>query len=208
MRRVVVPAAICLLLSAGLLWARSTNFQTAASASPSGSAGGDLTGSYPNPTIASGAVTSAKIDTGAVSADKLAAAASVQAQPADPSGTTDTTGKMMGLAGSITPTFSGSVLLIVSGDVTNDTITDGAKVQLSYGTGTAPANGDAIGGTQCGGRPSYDAAGAADRVPFSVNCVVTGLTLTTTYWIDLTLAAITGGTASVSNVSISAVELR
>src|SRR5205807_1468593 len=60
------------------------------------------------------------------------ALASAQSQPANPTGTTDTTGKMMGLAGSITPTAS---------------------------------------------------------------------------WLDLTLAAITGGTATIENLSVSAHEI-
>jgi hypothetical protein len=41
-------------------------------AAPSGTAGGDLTGSYPNPTIASNAVTTAKILDGNVTNAKLA----------------------------------------------------------------------------------------------------------------------------------------
>ncbi len=46
--------------------------QVVLSASPSGAAGGDLTGSYPNPLIAPGVVTNGKLANGAVSNGKLA----------------------------------------------------------------------------------------------------------------------------------------
>jgi hypothetical protein len=113
---------------------------------------------------------------------------------------------MTGLAGSITPAYTGTI--VISGAIASGTTGDGAKVQASYGTGGAPSNAATITGTQCGGRPIYTAAAAgSDKVPFSVNCVVTGLTVGTAYWIDATLAAVTGGTASIANVSVSAYEL-
>lgn len=130
-----------------------------------------------------------------------------QASPSNPTGTADTTGKMMGLAGTITPATTGKILVIISGDISNGTILDGGKVQIRMGTGTAPANGDALTGTAYGGLVRSNTAVAGEFLPFSLNAIVSGLTLSTAYWIDVGLAAITGGTASVADISISAIEL-
>lgn len=130
-----------------------------------------------------------------------------QATPSDPGATASTTGLMMGLTGTITPTLTGRILIMISGDVQNNTISDGAKMQIRYGTGTAPTNGAALTGTAVGGLVNFLAAAAAQRVPIALQAVVTGLSIATAYWIDVGLAAVTGGTAAVKNVSISVVEI-
>src|SRR6266851_3706818 len=123
-----------------------------------------------------------------------------QTNVAAPAGTTSTTGLMMGLAGAITPAHSGNVLLIVSGTLTNGTTSDGASLQIRYGTGTAPT-GTAVGNNIADNNP------VTSKIPFSVQAVVTGLTVGTAYWVDVGLAAVTGGTASLATVSVSALEL-
>lgn len=137
--------------------------------------------------------------------------ATSQSTPVDPSTTNSTTGVMMGLANSVTPSKSGTILVHVSGDTDNNTIGDGAQMQIRYGTGSAPSNGAALAGTAAGSavkmtNPSI-ATLSVGRSPFSLNAVVTGLTVGATYWIDISLAAITGGTARVRDISISIVEI-
>jgi hypothetical protein len=133
--------------------------------------------------------------------------ASYQATPGDPTGATNTTGTMMGLAGAITPVRTGIVLIQISGTIANATaIADGGKVQIRYGTGTVPSNGNTLMGTAVGGQVNYITATTAEKAPFSLNAIVSGLTLGTAIWIDLALAAVTGGTATVKNISISAIE--
>ncbi len=137
-----------------------------------------------------------------------------QKTPSNPSGTTDTGGKMMGLnhalAGPL-PSSSGNYLVVVSGTIFNaGGIGDGASVQLRYGQSTAPANGDALTGTAVGGKVQFISSTTAEKVPFSVNAIITGLmpgAINNNTWIDLALAAIAGGTATITDVSISAVEL-
>jgi hypothetical protein len=150
-------------------------------------------------------------DAGVVETVLRSAAATAQSSPANPTGTTDTAGKMMGLAGSITPTQTGRMMIVVTGNLSNSTAAagDGAKTQIRYGTGSAPANAAALTGTTAGSLISMllERATASDPFPFCVAAVVTGLTVGTAYWVDLSLAAITGGTAILTNLSISIVEI-
>lgn len=139
------------------------------------------------------------------------AAATYQATPTNPATTTNATGVMMGLAGAITPARSGKVVMMISGTIDNDTLGDGAQVQIRYGTGTAPTNGAALTGTTAGGLVKQINASLAlltpGAGPFALTAIVIGLTVSTAYWVDISLARITGGTARVRDISISLVEL-
>jgi hypothetical protein len=156
----------------------------------------------------SGNIATVKEDGSVVAAGSNATS---QSTPADPTGTTDTTGKMMGLAGAITPASTGRVLIIISGNLTNSTATagDGAKAQITYGTGTAPVNGAALTGTAVGNIVSsvLERATAGDLQAFTCQAVVSGLTIGTALWLDIRLAAIVGGTGQAKNISISAIEI-
>jgi len=139
---------------------------------------------------------------------------SIQVTPVDPTTTNSTVGVMMGIgaSASITPTFTGKLMIIISGDIDNDTGDNGSQVQIRTGTGTPPINGAALTGTTRGGlvKMIVIASGGATnitRVPFSLNTIISGLTLNTTLWIDISLASITGGVSRVRDISVSVVEL-
>ncbi len=153
----------------------------------------------------------ATVDDANLALDYVTGPATYQASPGDPTGTTNTTGLMMGLAGTITPAFSGRIFVSITGTLQSTTTTAarGAKTQIRYGTSTAPANGAALTGTAVGSVETYNAWGttANQKAPFACTAVITGLTLATAYWLDLMVATITGDTASVKDLSISAFEI-
>lgn len=120
--------------------------------------------------------------------------------------------QMQGLAGSITPSASGLVLVTISGTIisTAGTAADGVEYQLSMGTGAAPGNNTTLAGTQEGSIQKYTipaTATAADvNVPFSITASFAA-TVGVANWIDLAAEAL--GAASVvgfANVNIVAVE--
>ena len=134
-----------------------------------------------------------------------------QFAPSNPTGTTNTVALVMmglGSTATVTPATSGKLLIIISGNIFNNGINNGAKLRLMTGTGTAPTNGAALIGTAGGGIITITKAYAASALyPFSTQAIVTGLTVGTAVWIDLAVGAITGGTGTVNNLSISVVEL-
>lgn len=136
-----------------------------------------------------------------------ALAAPLQYAPSNPTGTTSLVGVMMGLNNGITPIGTGRLLIMISGTVKNVTaIADGAQIQIRQGGGANPANGAAMSGTAAGGLQRFVASTTAEEVPFALQAVVTGFTLGVVIWIDISLAAINAGTASVTNISMTVIE--
>lgn len=132
------------------------------------------------------------------------------AEPADPATTASGTGVMMGLALSFTPKRTGRMLLKFNGDTDNTTSNDGTLIQIRTGTGAAPANGAALTGTTRGrlirSNNNTALAGGWNILPVSSHRYE-NFTVGTTYWLDISLATVGGGTARVRDIEISAIEL-
>lgn len=132
---------------------------------------------------------------------------SQSSHPANPTLTTSTAAAvMMGLGVSFTPAASGKVEVKVTGAMTNTVSGDGVTAQIAYGTGSAPTNGAAATGTTTGTLARFSTAAASQLVPFSVTDIVT-LTPSTNYWFDLQVRAVTGGSASVADLTVTLKEL-
>jgi hypothetical protein len=154
-----------------------------------------------------GQITTINSQIAAINAKLAAGQVSSSVLVATPTGTASATGVMMGLAGAITPTASGKVLLIACGVVGASSGPVTASWQLRFGPGGAPANGAALIGTITGSLMSAQLPAAASRFPFSLQAILTGLALSTAVWLDLSLAVTGGATASLTQVNVSAHEL-
>lgn len=107
---------------------------------------------------------------------------------------------------SLTPQFSGRILLMASGLETSGTTGSTCTVQLSFGTGAAPANGAAVAGTQQGNQPAWVSLTGALAVPFSLFTIVQGLVIGTAVWFDIAQKS-SGGTLSLTLCEMIAVEI-
>jgi hypothetical protein len=118
---------------------------------------------------------------------------------------------MMGLGSTIgfTPTRTGKIMIILSGDGDNATNSRGANVQMRYGTGAAPANGAALTGTTVGTLIRMFNRDAGEIFPFTLNGIVSGLSVGTAIWVDISLASVGAGTntARVRDIMVSIIEI-
>jgi hypothetical protein len=126
--------------------------------------------------------------------------------PTNKTGNGTSTLKMNGLACAITPTNTGRVVLMITGNQVNGTIADGVKTALAYGTGSAPNNTDAAQGTIISATQVMTQQVANEATSLSIIASVTGLVVSTAIWFDLQVADVTGGTATITNVDCTAFE--
>lgn len=130
---------------------------------------------------------------------------------ATPTGNISTTETAMGLGSSFTytPTRSGKVVVMMAGMALNSSLAgDGTTITGKYGTGTAPTNGQTSSlGTTFGLAQHFIASTTAGQQGFTALGKITGLTLNTAVWFDLTLLAVTAGGASVKDVQFIAFEV-
>lgn len=130
--------------------------------------------------------------------------ARTQTTVAAPTGTSDTVNfTMQGLGASYTLSSPlDTATVTICGTVTNTLAVAGGSWQIYYGTGTAPANSDAVTGTAIGILQA-DFARSQDSIPFSITAIFTGNGTDHEYWVDLALRATLTGTVSMANVTVT-----
>ena len=121
----------------------------------------------------------------------------------NPAGTTSTAYVMMGLNVQLTQVVASAATVCLDGQVTNNSNNSVTEVVICYGTGTAPVNGAALAGTIASQPARYKATAGGDYVPFSITCLVEGLTGGATYWLDAAVRAPSGGTASITDLDFT-----
>ncbi|WP_345080372.1 hypothetical protein [Nemorincola caseinilytica] len=156
---------------------------------PGGSAGGDITGTYPNPTIANSSITSSKIldgtivnsdvsTTAAIAYSKLNLAASVTASDLSASGTRSSSTFLRGDNTWATPTAtpSGSAGGHLTGTYPNPSLADNtvtiAKIASTGGTASSTTylRGDGQWATPSGGGGGSTGTGASpSKIPYAVS---------------------------------------
>lgn len=136
--------------------------------------------------------------------------ARVQTNGASPTGTASASGVMMGLSSGtsiITPVSTGKISITIKGMVTNNTNTDSCATRIRWGTGSAPANGDALTGTIAGPASAFTGMVAAAQQAFVDIAIVSNLSINTPVWIDESLTTPGGGICTIVSVTMVVVEL-
>jgi hypothetical protein len=115
---------------------------------------------------------------------------------------------MAAIGNYLTPSFSGKVLLNLSGYMANNTPNQGAMAQLRWGTGTKPSIGATVAGTVVGGMAFTASYIANAPSPVNLAAIITGLTVGTRYWFDVSCGVSGGsGQAKLYSCAMCAAEI-
>jgi hypothetical protein len=126
--------------------------------------------------------------------------------PGGPFTTASTTGIMLGLAQTITAFKSGQFRIVITLVASNDTAGDGFSAQISYGVGAPPAPNAPPTGSAVGTALSGASTAANQPTPITLVAIV-GTSVGATIWVDVLAKAVTGGTASFSDINVYIEEL-
>ena len=179
--------------------------------------------------LAAGAANAQTIGTTSAPATPASNQTTVSSAPTAPSSTSVFQTAGLGASGAtLTPTMTGTVEVTISGNIcigttncsasgTGTAATTGIKYQIYWGTGTAPANGTSV-ASNCS-TTSCTAVGVVQTAengvamtagdyfrPFSINVLITGLTVGTATWFDLGAESI--GVASGQGFSVASVTVK
>jgi hypothetical protein len=127
--------------------------------------------------------------------------------PLNPSGSTGNVMMGLGATVTVTPKYSTRLLVTVTGQCSNTAAGGSAGVTLRHGTGAAPANGAGLAGTVLGAGITASFGIANFVSPIAFTGIVTGATLGTARWFDLSLSNGGAGTATIGSLTFSIVEI-
>lgn len=160
-------------------------------------------------TLAAGSITDTPISaSAAIQLSKLQAGTLTEFDALGTYSNATTNGKMAGFGATAayTPTKTGKCILVYECLADNNTVGDGVQVDCRYGTGTAPVAGAAPTGTLIKGiNWQMTSLGASAKQKFCL-VVVLALTVSTAYWFDYAVNALTAGTAEITSSLISIYE--
>jgi chaperonin cofactor prefoldin len=115
-----------------------------------------------------------------------------------------TTVGMAGIAATFTPTINSRGLFLFGTNVQMSTGGGTATIAVRLGTGTPPVLGAALAGTVVS---SNSIIAINEFSDITLSGLLSGLTLGTTYWLDIGVSAISGGNLSLNNNSVQVVGL-